>query len=136
MEETGLTATVCRYVWERDRDETVPEGAICLVPAPWVSKGTGLVIDAQRPTTFRRADGSVGFFGFHETRGRGNAACLIDAEAFDRLLHERGLACLWAFRGERLLSLGIGGGRRRSFSGVAWFEAGDFKSKTWRDDSG
>ena len=94
-------------------------------------------MDTQQPTAFRRADCSVGFFGFHEAGGgRGNAACLIDAEVFDRLLLERGLVCLWVFGGERLLSLGIGHGRRRAFSGVAWVEAGDLKSKTWCDDEG
>ena len=104
--------------------------------APWVANGTGLVTDARRPTEFRRPDNSRGSFSFHETSGgRSNSAYLIEAEAFDRLMQERELVCLWVFGGERLLSFGIHGGRRRFFSGVAWFEAGEFKCKTWWDDT-
>ena len=131
-----LLTTVCQYVWETGRDETLPDGVACQVLAPWVANGTGLVIDTRRPTEFRRPDHSRGFFSFHETSGgRSNSACLIEAEAFDRLMQERGLVCLWVFEGERMLSLGIRGGRRRFFSGVAWFEAGEFQCKTWWDDT-
>ncbi|MYF07034.1 MAG: hypothetical protein F4233_03935 [Rhodospirillaceae bacterium] len=135
-EEPGFLTTVCRYVWESGEDETIPQGVTCHLPAPWVSKGTGLAIDMQHPTIFRCVDGSVGFFGCYETDRRGNTVCLIDADAFDHLLLERGLACLWVFSGERLLALGIGQGRRRSFGGVAWFDNGQFNSKTWWADRG
>lgn len=135
-EQPGFLATVCRYMWESGRDETIPENATCYLPAPWVSKGAGLVIDSQRPTEFTCADGSVKFFGRHETDRRANVVCLIDADAFDHVLLERGLACLWVFSGERVLARGVGQGRRRSFDGVAWFDGGQFNSKTWLDDRG
>ena len=136
MEERDLMLTVCHYVWERDRDETMPDGGSCHVLAPWVANGAGLVMDPQSPSRFERSDGSLGSFGYHEsTAGRRSSAYVIEAEAFDRLMQQHRLVCLWVFVGERILSLGIAGGRRRFFSGVAWFEAGEFKCRTWRDDT-
>lgn len=135
-QEDGLASVVCRYVWEHGRDESLADGVSCLVPAPWVANGTGLTMDAQCPAVFTGGDGSPRFFGFDESSGRGNATCLLDAEAFDRLLLGRDLVCLWVLGGERLLALGIGRGRRRFFSGIGWFEDGEFRSRTWWDDNG
>ena len=136
MSEGGFMATTYRYVWEHGLDESLMDGVSCCLPAVWVAEGIGLAMDVECPTSFRYEDGRLGFFGFDGAGGRGHAAALIDADAFDRLLVERELVCLWVLGGERLLAPAMGRGRRRFFSGVAWFEDGELKSRTWMDDTG
>ena len=136
VSEGGLMATTYRYVWEHGLDESLVDGVSCCLPAVWVAEGIGLSVDAECPTSFRCEDGKTGFFGFDGAGGTSQAAALIDADSFDRLLLEQELVCLWVLGGERLLAPAKGRGRRRFFSGVAWFEDGELKSRTWIDDTG
>ncbi|MYE22987.1 MAG: hypothetical protein F4Y01_03445 [Gammaproteobacteria bacterium] len=130
--------TVCQYRWEQGRDGALPEGAACYVPVAWAAAGAELTMDPECPSVFRRSDGAIGSFSFDETQeSRGNAGCLICADSFDRLLSDRGLTCVWTLSGERMMSRGArGGGRRRSYAGLAWFEAGQVRSESWWSDSG
>ena len=129
-------ATVHEYRWDSG-DESMPNGLSTYLPYSWIATKLGLAIDPGSASSFRDRSGIVRFFSqVSSSGGKSNTACLIDAQMFDQLLEEEGLACIWILGGERHHSVGFAAGQVRSFSGLAWLESGVLKPETWFHDRG
>ena len=127
--------TVREYRWESSHED-LPSSVSHYLLSPWIAKRLGLAIDPDRAGFFRDQCGEVGFFSRVDLIGANfNVSCVIDAQKFEHLLHEMGLACVWVLGGGRDRSLGFGSGKSRSFSGLAWFESDEMKTDFWVEDN-
>ncbi len=123
-----------KYHWESHLDASLPEGASAHLPAPWLANQLFITPMLSDPCVYVDAVGKPQFISRMGPDDGSHA--YIRQDIFERLLREKGLACVWTFVTERGVWPGGGNSHaawRRS-EGVVWFERGRPKMESWKED--
>ena len=103
VRRTATSYSCSRSGFDYSVDETIG----IQMPMPWIIHGLGLHFTGGRNLMFADASGRVMFFD-PSTHNQGNAAALIDRDAFLALLDQEGLEAIWVIAGEKSVYGGPG----------------------------
>jgi hypothetical protein len=123
-----------KYHWESHLDASLPEGASAHLPAPWLANQLSIAPMLSDPRVYVDALGKPQLICSMGPDDGSHA--FIRQDIFERMLKEKGLACVWTFVAERGVWPGGGNSHaawRRS-EGVVWFERGRPKMESWKED--
>lgn len=123
-----------KYHWESHLDASLPEGASAHLPAPWLANQLSITPMLSDPRVYVDALGKPQLICSMGPDDGSHA--FIRQDIFERMLKEKGLACVWTFVAERGVWPGGGNSHaawRRS-EGVVWFERGRPKMESWKED--
>ena len=123
-----------KYHWESHLDASLPEGASAHLPAPWLANQLSITPMLSDPRVYVDALGKPQLISSMGPDDGSHA--FIRQDIFERMLKEKGLACVWTFVAERGVWPGGGNSHaawRRS-EGVVWFERGRPKMESWKED--
>jgi len=89
------------FVWESHLDASEPNGIRLHVPAPELVSALSLSYPNPRhPRIAKLAEGQLVFVNYEEGNG-GAYAAMIRRDAFEQLLRDQELGCIWYVFGER-----------------------------------
>lgn len=120
--------------WESHLDTTLPDGAKCLIPSPWLSRALSLESDRDNFGIHRDKCGNIALIA--SLFGESGSSAVVSSRLLDEFLTAHNLQCIWLFVGERCSWPGgenKNAAWRRS-EGICWYENGKPVFYRWNRD--
>lgn len=130
--EIEFAFPVMEYHWESHLDQSLPDGARCHLPAPWLAKKLNL-----RPKSAGIWQDSSGAERFVSYRGSDSNQCvLVDSELLTDISDDGASVMVWLLIAERNTWPGGHNDNAswRRTEGICWPHGKGLRSRTWRHD--